>query len=85
MFNRDLFANIPVKAAAVATMEVIDAIQDRRPHEQLVALAATFILACERYGIEPQDAFALTTNVMNHADGRRPEFEAVRQFMAHEW
>lgn len=85
MFDRDMFTNIPVKNAAVATMRVVDALQDNQPHEQVAALAAAFVLACERHGIEPQDAFAVSTNIMNHADGRRPEFIAVRQYMEHEW
>lgn len=83
-FNRDLMAMAPVKESATSTMRVIDAAQDLPPHLQVIGITATFKLMLERYGISPQDAFTLTDNIMNHAQGRRVEFDAVRAYMENE-
>lgn len=83
--NRDIVASADVRLAATSTMQVLDAIQSIRPREyQITALACSFQLLAERVGLEPQDLFALSTNIMNHADGRRPEFAAVRQYLKEE-
>lgn len=84
MLNRDLMNMVPVKEAAVSTMRVIDTLQDLPPHLQVVAIVATFKLVTERFGIEPQDAFTVTDNIMNHAQGRRVEFDAVRMYLENE-
>lgn len=81
----DRLGNIPVREAARATMAVIDRLQDLTPEQQMAGITACFTLACEHYGINPQDMFTYSNNIMHHADGRRPEFQAVRQFMKGEW
>ena len=82
--DRLAITNMPVRQASVASMKIIDAIQSLRPHEQVAGMAATFLLLAEHLGMTPQDIFAITTNIMNHAEGRRPEFAAVAQYMAEE-
>lgn len=84
MLDRDLMNMVPVKDAAVATMRVIDAIQDLPPHLQVIAVVATFKLVTERFGVNPQDAFTVTDNIMNHAQGRRVEFDAARAYLENE-
>jgi hypothetical protein len=83
-FDRDLLANANVRQTANSTMAIIDRIQSLAPPQQAAGLAAAFILLCERYSLEPQDIFTLTSNIMNHAEGRRPEFLAVRDYMENE-
>ncbi|MET4733900.1 hypothetical protein ABIE64_002629 [Thalassospira sp. MBR-102] len=83
--DRDLMTNLPVKAAAVSSMTVIDSLQDMTPHEQMVGITSTFLLACEHHKVNPQDAFTCVDNIMNHAEGRRAEFMAVRKYMENEW
>jgi hypothetical protein len=75
---------IPVNEAAVSTMRVIDAVQDLPPEHQVVAITSAFKLLAERFNVAPQDAFTITSNIMNNAEGRRPEFEAVKAYLQHE-
>jgi hypothetical protein len=84
MLNRDLMNQAGVLESATSAMRVIDAIQDLPPHLQVIAIVATFKLMVERFGANPQDAFTVTDNIMNHAQGRRAEFEAVRAYLANE-
>lgn len=65
-------------------MRVIDRIQTLSPAVQLHACAAVFLLVSERFGFEPQDVFSYTNNLMNYAEGRRPEFAAVRAYLENE-
>lgn len=84
MLNRDLMTNAGVRESATSAMHVINALQDLPPHLQVIAIVATFKLMVERYGVNVQDAFTVTDNIMNHAQGRRAEFEAVRAYLANE-
>lgn len=79
--NRDLLNTVPTREAAVASMTVIDALQDFPVEHQLVALTATYKLMTERFNINPQDVFTVADNVMHHADGRRTEFKAISDYL----
>lgn len=83
-FNKDQLNNIDVKQASLSAMHMVDAAQSLSPAEQVLGITATFKLLMEHYQIDPQDAFSVANNVMNHADGRRTEFEAVRLYMENE-
>lgn len=83
-FDRDLMVNAGVRDVARATMALIDVNQKLPPHVQLLAQAANFLLLAEHYDIPVQDVFAIITNIMNHAEGRRPEFLAVADYMENE-
>jgi hypothetical protein len=84
MLNRDTLNHLSVRDAATGTMAVIDAIQDMTPERQTIAIAAAFKLLMEKHKLSPQDAFTVADNIMNHADGRRVEFDAVRAYLEHE-
>lgn len=84
MLNRDEMNSVGVRDAATSTMAIIDRIQDMPAHVQVVAMTAAFKLLVERYNISPQDVFTVADNVMNHADGRRVEFDAIRMYMENE-
>lgn len=83
--NRDLFNNVDLGDASRATMALVDVAQDMDAHVAQVAAAALFLLLTEHNHITAQDAFAVTSNVMNHAQGRRPEFEAIAWFLREEF
>jgi predicted double-glycine peptidase len=83
-FNRDLMNHASIKESAASTMRVIDAAQDLPPHLQLIGITATFKLMIERFGVSPADAFTVADNIMNHAQGRREEFNAVRAYLENE-
>jgi len=82
--NKDQLNSLNVRKAANAAMTVIDAIQDMHPAEQLAGITATFLLLADHQGYTAQDMFSITANIMNHADGRRPEFAAAAQYMKEE-
>ena len=79
--NRDLFINANLRDTAVASMALIDKVQDMQPHIAMGALSATFLMLCEFWGVDPKDALGITKNLMNHADGKRAEFKAVAAYM----
>lgn len=79
--TRDNLSNIKVRKAANAAMLVIDTMQKLPQEEQIAGLSAAFLLLADRVKMSPQDMFSFTTSIMNHADGRRPEFAAVAQYM----
>jgi hypothetical protein len=79
--NRDLLNTVPLRKAANACVAVVDAIQDFPKEVQAVAIAATFVLLAERFGLPAQDLMTVTSNVMNHAEGRRAEFQAVSRYL----
>jgi hypothetical protein len=85
MLNRDRLMNLPVKAGATAAMQVIDALQKgHSPEAQVLGAAAVFVLLSERFGVSMQDVMGAIKKLMNHAEGRRPEFAAVAEYLAKE-
>jgi len=83
-FDRDLMNNAGQGRVANAAMATITKLQDYGPGEQLNAAAAVFLLLADSYGVAPGDAFAATKSLMNGADGRRPEFAAVQEYLERE-
>jgi hypothetical protein len=82
--NKDLMNLIPSRLAAERTFSVIDHIQQWKAHEQVVALAATFLLLCETQRINPREALATAERIITHAEGKLPEFTAIRQYLKEE-
>lgn len=76
--NRDQLNNASVNSVANAAMEILDRIQDRPAHERMLAVAAVTLTLCEVYRLDRQALMTAANNLMNHAEGRRPEFLAVR-------
>lgn len=83
--NRDPLNNIPIQAAANATMTVIDALQNLSQAEQVAGLTAAFKLVTDRFKLPPTDAFQIAHNFMNDAEGKRTEFKAVEMYLEHEF
>ena len=83
-FRDDDHASCSPAVAGRAAMAVINSVQQVPPAVQAHGIAAAFILLAERYGLEPQHLFQRTTNLMNYAEGRRPEFAAVAEYLANE-
>lgn len=83
--NRDLLNSANPRRVANATMAVIDATQRGfQPHEQMLGIAAAFLSLASHWGVSAQDAFRITTNIINDQDGKRPEFSAVDRYMKEE-
>lgn len=83
-FNRDLFGCASPREVGKASMAVVDELQAFPPEVQMAGACATFILLAEAAGVPVADAFTTVKNIMNHADGKRPEFKAVADYIKHE-
>lgn len=76
--------NADVNESARAAMGVINALQHFRPEYQMAGLTASFLLLCDELQVRPAEAFSYVQKIMNHADGRRPEFRAVKMYLENE-
>ena len=82
---RDLVGNSPLNQAANAAMAVADGVQKiEHKGARLIGLACAFLLAAEEAGIQINDMIGMAKNCMNTAEGRKPEFNAVSQYIHHE-
>ena len=86
MRGKDLYErmiNAPRQETANATLHVITAAQNNaRAEAQIPALAAAFLLVCEGKGIDAQDAFNVTKNLINsHDQHLGTDFEAIRMYV----
>ena len=84
----DRVVNVRSIQAGKAAMAVIDGLQNHLEADkgaQAVGLCAAFRLFCERFGLEPQDVFTATGNIMARAEGDvRKDFQAVRDYLKNE-
>lgn len=76
--NTDLLKSADVKRVAQLAMSILDRVQDHKAHERMLAAAAVTLTLCEVYRLDRQDLMTAVNNIMNFAEGRRPEFKAVR-------
>lgn len=79
--NRDLMNHLSTQAVARDSIAILDRLQDMPSERQIVALASVYRLMTERFDISPHDLHTIADNIMNHAQGRRVEFEAVAAYM----
>lgn len=84
MLNHDRMMNLPVIDGALAAMQVVDSLQRHQPEARILGAAAVFVLLAERFGVSMQDVMGATKKLMNHAEGRRPEFAAIGEYLRHE-
>lgn len=83
--NYDGLVNAQPQQVAHATMVLLHELQNHQPPVQAAALAATFVLLCEHYGVEPQDVMTATKNLLlAEGQGKRPEFGAARDYLRYE-
>lgn len=82
---RDLLGNAPLVEAARATMGVANAVQDH-PNKgvRLMGIASAFLIASEAAGLPVSDVIGMARNCINTADGKRPEFAAVADYIHNE-
>ena len=83
-FDHDVLNMVPARKTSHNTLGVINAVQDHSPEEQVAAIAATFLLMCEHYDIEPRQALTVSSRIINHSEGKYPEFAGVRDYMENE-
>jgi hypothetical protein len=83
--NYDGLNNADPAQVAQAAFTQLDRLQGFKQEVLCASAAATFLLLCEHFKVEPQDVFVATKNLlMDDREGGRHEFEAVRLFVKHE-
>ena len=84
----DQLANADSAQVANLTMTIISKMQDKpgRTGEQAAAAACVFLLMCERFDIDPVDAFLVSKNLMRKSDqyNKGQQFAAARHYLKEE-
>ena len=70
--------------AGVAAMTVITAVQDLPLEAQVHGMVACFALLCDGLDVRPSQLLEITNNLMDKADGYRPEFRGVASYFAND-
>lgn len=82
--NRDLLNNARPDRVAQAVVDATDRLQNYQPHEQMMGVCALFLFLADHWGVPAQDVFTATKNLINDADGKRPEFAGIEQYIKKE-
>lgn len=82
---RDLTGNAPLRESSNAAMSVADALQ-HVPHKgaRILGAAVASLILAECAGLNTYDLMTMARNCMSDAEGRRPEFAAVEEFIRKE-
>ena len=89
---RDQLGNSDVARVSTGAFAIINTLQNHSteehgvplPGELLGSIAAAFILAMEASGLPSGDVCGAVRNLMADANGRRPEFKAITQYITEE-
>ena len=82
---RDLTASAPLVQTSRAAMSVVSGVQHvEHRGARLLGLVVAALIAAEASRLSPADLFAYARNCMNDAEGRRPEFKAVDEYVRKE-
>lgn len=82
--DNDKLNHASVDEVARASYAMLHAVKKRPAHERVMAGAAQFITLLEVYQLDPQEIMTKAKNLMNHAEGRRAEFLALKLFAENE-
>lgn len=72
------------RTAGNAAMCVITAVQDLPADAQVHGITAAFTLLCERLDLTPSQLIEITSNLMDKANGYRPEFRGVASYFSND-
>lgn len=85
VFNYDGLVNAASPEVASVAFAIVDRLQNFQPHVQAAGVAATFLLLCSHYRVDPADVFRAASNMLaNDQAGEHPEFAAVRDYIRYE-
>lgn len=80
----DRIANAPMRESGIATMAVMDRLQNHPVEVQIMAITCAFLLAARELGVRPATLFTYADNCMHDAEKRRPEFEGAAAYIRNE-
>lgn len=82
---RDALGNTRLSEAANVAMAVANAVQSiPSKGARIAGTAAAFLILLEESGMPAPDVLGMARNIINHAEGRRPEFAAVTDYIREE-
>ena len=85
---RDQLGNADLERTSRAAFAIIDSIQNQPggilPGEAVGAITAAFVLTMEACRLPAHDAIGMARNIMADANGRRPEFKAITDYIKEE-
>lgn len=85
---RDQIGNADLSRVSTTAFSVVNGIQNQEevtlPGECVAAITAAFVLTLEASKLPASDVIGLTRNMMADADGRRPEFKAITDYIKKE-
>lgn len=79
--NRDQITNASLTHVSGAAMDALDRLQRHPRGVQIPAICALFLAVSKASGLSVQDLLQTTDRMTSHADGRRPEFAAVVDYV----
>lgn len=79
--NRDQLTNADIHEVSASCIDALDKIQRHPRHVQVPVICALFLSVSEASGLTVQDLLQTTERMTSHADGRRPEFAAVIDYV----
>ena len=86
---RDQLGNADLERVSTMTFSILNTVSthgDREPlpGEMVGAITAAFILTMEACQVPASDALGMARNIMADANGRRPEFKAITEYIKKE-
>ena len=84
LVDRDKIMHADSTGIAQLCAHLFSTVQDKPPEDQLLGLAAAFIVLAEACGIPTQDVYTAVTNLMYdplHSSGRKHQFAAMNQYL----
>ena len=82
--DQDKFNSANPVRVGHSAMSMIDAAQDYEPEYQVLGMAMVFLQLCDRFDLQPANTFLTVQNIMNGVAGERPEYGAVKDYLAAE-
>lgn len=82
---RDIVGNADIAETARTAMATVDAVQKTTSRgARLLGMATAFLIVSESAGLAVGDLMGMARNCMCRAQGTRPEFAAVEEFVKNE-
>jgi len=72
------------KETAKLAFQIISNIQLKKPHEQINALSAIFVLLLDVFKVSHSDVLGIAHNMIYGLEDMRPEFKAIKAYIENE-
>ena len=75
------------KEVSLSAIKVMDAIQGEKVANQMLGLAAAFIVMLHHYELTHTDVMGIADNIVYSGENNnmKPDFKAIKNYMKEEW